>query len=268
MLHWQDTRVSTVLVMSMTQLVIGAALGFIVAEGVLLGVRHLVGWLRRGNVRERIRSLTPAPGPALVAGFIKYGAPLGASAALITLGVWAVSDFLSAKALHTDSTASAVDPQPVAPESQPQDSAPEAAKSAPAATGAPVAVAAATDAADPYADPDFKVHRRAHRAGGPVSLKETILQRSEAKARDELLLETQQHANRSQYDCEAADRADRYLKAGLDVWGFSAWQVKHFPPETYKGATLPQCKDVKDVKDVVETSSRPDLQSTLAQRNR
>ena len=260
---WQDTPANTVLLMSMTQLVIGAALGFIVAEGVLLGIRHLVGWLRRGNVRERIRGLIPAPGSATVAGFIKYGAPLGASAALITLGVWAVSDFLSAKSLHTDSTASTVDSQAAAPESPVQDAAPEASKPAPVTAAAPVAVAA-TDAADPYADPDFKVRHRQHHAGSPVSLKESFLQRSEAKARDELLLETQQHANRSQYDCEAADRADRYVKAGLDVWGFAAWQVKHFPPGAYKGATLQQCRELKDV---VEDSSRLDLQSTVARRN-
>jgi hypothetical protein len=251
--------------MSMTQLVIGAALGFIVAEGVLLGIRHAVGWLRRGNVRERIRALIPAPGSAIVSGFVKYGAPLGASAALITLGVWAVSDFLSAKSLHTDTTASTVESQAPAPapESQAQETAPEAVKPAPVTAAAPVAVAA-KESADPYADPDFKVHRRQHHAGGQASLKEAFLQRSEAKARDELLLETQQHANRSQYDCEAADRADRYVKAGLDVWGFAAWQVKHFPPATYKGATLEQCRDLKDV---VEDSSRLELQSTVAQRN-
>ena len=249
--------------MSMTQLVIGAALGFIVARGVLLGIGHLVGWLQRANVRERIRSLTPAPGPAIISGFIKYAAPVGASAALITLGVWAVSDFLNAKSIHSDATANIAEPQAAAPESQPPASTPEGSKPAPVPAAVPVAVAA-TAGPDPYADPDFKVHRRSHRAGSAVSLKETILQRSEAKARDELLLETQQHANRSQYDCEAADRAEKYVKAGLDVWGFEAWQVKHFPPEAYKGATLEQCRDLKDV---VEDSSRVDLRSTVAQRN-
>jgi hypothetical protein len=256
--------------MSMTQLVIGAALGFILAQGVLLGIRHLAGWLQRRNVRERIRTVlhVPVPGPAIIGGFIKYAAPVGASAALITLGVWAVSDFLNAKSVHTDATASVSDPQAPAPESQaPESQAPdstgEAAKPAPVHAAVPVAVVA-TEEPDPYADPDFRVHRRAHRAGSAVSLKETILQRSEAKARDELLLETQQHANRSQYDCEAAERAEKYVKAGLDVWGFAAWQVKHFPPDAYKGATLQQCKDLKDV---VEDSSRPDLRSTVAQRN-
>lgn len=253
--------------MSMTQLVIGAALGFIVAQGVLLGIRHLIGWVRLGNVRERLRALTPASGQAIIDGFIKYAAPLGISAALITLGVWAVSDFLNAKSVHTDVTASAVDPQAAAPESPARESlAQESSEEGPKPVSVPAATTvavAATSVHDPYADPDFKVHRP-HRARSALSLKETILERSEAKARDELLLETQQHANRSQYDCEAADRAERYLKAGLDVWGFAAWQVKHFPPEAYKGATLQQCKDVKDV---VADSSRVDLQSTVAQRN-
>lgn len=259
--------------MSMTQLVIGAALGFIVAQGVLLGIRHLVNWLRQGNVRERLRALTPASGQAIIDGFINHAAPLGATAALITLGVWAVSDYMHAKSVHTDVTASAVDPQAAAPEapaqessaqeSPAQDSTQVGTKSAAAPATIRVAVAA-TGVPDPYADPDFKVHRRPHRARNALSLKDTILERSEAKARDELLLETQQHANRSQYDCEAADRAEKYLKAGLDVWGFGAWQVKHFPPGAYKGATLQQCRDVKDV---VAESSRLDLQSTVAQRN-
>jgi hypothetical protein len=263
MLPWQDTRASTGSVMSMTQLVIGAALGFMVAQGALLGIRHLVGWVQQGNVRERIRALTPAHGQAIIDGFIKYAAPLGASAALITLGVWAVSDYLNAKSLHTDETASALDLQAAVPESPVPDSTQQGAKPAPVPAATPVAMAA-TDAPGPYADPNFRVRRRSHRAGSASSLKETILQRSEAKARDELLLETHQHANRSQYDCEAADRAEKYVKAGLDVWGFAAWQVKHFPPGVYKGATLQQCKDLKAV---VEDSSRLDLQSTVAQRN-
>jgi len=70
-----------------------------------------------------------------------------------------------------------------------------------------------------------------------------------------------QHASRSQYDCEAADRAGRYLKAGLDVWGFGAWQLKYFPTEGYKGATLIACKDIPNVVD----PSQLDLQSTVAQ---
>jgi hypothetical protein len=251
--------------MSMTQLVIGAALGFIVAEGAMLGIRRLVGWLQQGNVRERIRALTPAPGQAIIGGFIKYAAPLGASAALITLGVWAVSDFLHAKSVHTDETASAADHPPTATlESSVHESTQEERpKPAPVPAAIPVAVAA-TAGPDPYADADFRVRRRPHRGRSALSLKETILQRSEAKARDELLLETRQHANRSQYDCEAANRAEKYVKAGLDVWGFATWQVKHFPPEAYKGATLQQCKDLKDV---VAESVRLDLQSVVAQRN-
>ena len=62
---------------------------------------------------------------------------------------------------------------------------------------------------------------------------------------------------------EAADRAARYLKAGLDVWGFAAWQVKHFPMESYDGATLPQCQKIKDVL----APSRLDLSGAVAQGN-
>ena len=70
-----------------------------------------------------------------------------------------------------------------------------------------------------------------------------------------------QHQTRSQYDCEAADRAVKYLKAGLDVWGFAAWQVKHFPVEGYEGATLGECQNITDVVD----PSRFDLHGAIAQ---
>jgi hypothetical protein len=105
---------------------------------------------------------------------------------------------------------------------------------------------AAVAGIDPYADPDFKVR---HKPRKTLSLKETLLLKSEARARAELLRETQQHLHRSQYDCEAADRAARYVSAGLDVWGFAAWQMKYFPTNNYKGATLAQCRDVSNVID-------------------
>jgi hypothetical protein len=96
-----------------------------------------------------------------------------------------------------------------------------------------------------------------------LSLKETLLQRSEGRARADLLRETQQHLHRSQYDCEAADRASKYIKAGLDVWGFATWQIRYFPVDSYTGATLPQCKDIQNVVD----PSPSHLQSAVAQEN-
>jgi hypothetical protein len=113
---------------------------------------------------------------------------------------------------------------------------------------------------DPYSDPDFKVHRRPHRTGTPLSLKETLVQKSEAKARAELLQDTRLRVQRSQYDCETLDHVEKYLKADLDVWGFSAWQAKYYPTDAYKGATLPQCQDINDLID----HSGLDLQSTVA----
>ena len=71
----------------------------------------------------------------------------------------------------------------------------------------------------------------------------------------------QQRARRSQYDCEAAERATRYLKAGLDVWGFGPWQLKYFPMSGYKGATLAACKDIPNVLDPTQL----DLQAAVAQ---
>ena len=236
--------------MSMTQLVIGTALGFFVAQGVLYSIRHLIGWLQRSDARKRILRSTPSLGSTFIGAFIKYAAPVGAGAALITLGVWAVGDHYAAKSARSAATADIFRPS-AAPVSDPHGSVEELA-----------GPAVAADPLDPYTDSDFKVQRRPHRARRALSLKETLLQRSEAKARAELLTESRQHLHRSQYDCEAADRASKYLKADLDVWGFAAWQIRHFPMNGYKGATLPGCKDIKDV---VDHSSSVDLQSTVAQ---
>jgi len=246
--------------MSMAQLIIGAALGFIIAEGVLYGIRHLVLWLRRDETRRRFHALTASRESAFIAGFTRYGALVGASAAVITLGAWAVGDYLAAKSARSAVMANAFDPAIPVPASVLHDSAEDARGVDPAADVDSVQ-AAPPAGVDPYADPDFKVQHRVHRSGTSLSLKETLLERSEAKARVELLRETKQHLRRSQYDCEAADRAARYLKAGLDVWGFAAWQLKYFPADGYKGATLTECKDIKDVLD----PSAVDLQSSVAQ---
>jgi hypothetical protein len=253
----------TVPVMSMTQLIIGTALGFIVAQSGLYGIRHSLGWLQREELRTRLRALTPAPGHAVIAGFIRYAAPIGATVALITLGVWAVGDYLAARAARTTALAGSLDSTAAvtAPEGSTEEgTGASAAIGSAASANAEPAVAVQPESADPYADPDYRVQRRAHRPGAP-SLKETLLQRSEAKARAELLREMQQHARRSQYDCEAAEHAVRYLRAGLDVWGFGAWQLKYFPTAGYKGATLAACKDVPNVLD----PSQFDLHAAVAQ---
>jgi hypothetical protein len=243
----------------MTQLVIGTALGFMVGQGVLYGVRHFVGWLQRAELPMRMRALAP-PGRAIVGGLIKYAAPIGASAALVTLGAWAVGDYLAAKSARAAASATVSHSATAAPLADRHGSSDDAALAA-ASSDTPAAATAAADV-DPYSDPDFKVHHRPRRAGDPLSLKETIVLRSESRARADLLRETQQHLQRSQYDCEAADRADKYLKAGLDVWGFAAWQLKYFPLDNYRGATLAQCRDIKSV-----VAPALDLQSTVAQQN-
>jgi hypothetical protein len=240
----------------MTQLVFGAALGFIFGEGVLYSMKRFVGWLQRDEMHKRIRRLTPLRGSALIGGFNKYAGILGASAALITLGVWAVGDYLAARSTPSVAKANVFDPSTAVPISDPHGS-PDPVAGLTPATAVPV------DNVGPYTDSDFKVHRRPHRAGTALSLKETLVQRSEAKARADLLGEIQQHVHRSQYDCEAAERANKYLNAGLDVWGFATWQLKYFPMDSYKGATLPQCRDVENVVD----PSGLDLQSTVANEN-
>jgi hypothetical protein len=244
--------------MSMTQLVVGATLGFLIAQGVLHGMRQLIGWAQRDNVRARVRAFTPAPATALISGFIKYAGPVGASAALITFGVWGVSDYLAARSARAAALANFYEPTAADAPTDPRNASDVLAAAPVLEPAAPTASAAI----DPYRDPDFKVQRRPHRSGGEPSLKDSLLQRSESKARNELQLQMKQHAQRSQYDCEAAEHADKYLKSGLDVWGFSAWQDKYFPTAGYAGATSPQCKEIKNVLDPATL----DLHSTVAQK--
>jgi hypothetical protein len=262
--------------MSMTQLVICSAFGFIAAQGILFGLKQLVGWVRHDAVRKRILALLGTRSSGSLRDFCKYAALVGGSAALITFGVWATVDYLAAKSERGAALANALDPPPPLPAPDSRDSQddpaeePVAAPSVSAATSRPVApirMAAAQPkvsvpapaADDAYNDPDFKVHRASRHA---QSLKDKLLERSEAKARAELLSETQQHLRRSQYDCEAADRAGKYVKADLDVWGFATWQARHFPVDSYKGATLAQCKDIKNVIDPAAL----DLRTTVAQQ--
>jgi hypothetical protein len=243
--------------MSMSQLVIGAAVGYIVAHVVLFGTKYSMAWLRRDAVQMRLRALASVPGPMVAAGLIKYGAVIGASAALLALGAWAIGDYYAARSARSAVAASVTDPPAPAPASSPARTPEVAVQAAPRQT----LPAAADGTTDPFGDAAFKVQRPAHRAGAAVSLTEKLVRRSEGRARAELLAETKEHASRSQYDCEAADHAEKYLKADLDVWGFAAWQVKYFPVDSYKGATLAQCKDIKSVVDPAEL----DLRSTVAQ---
>src|SRR5690242_11160796 len=175
--------------MSMTQIVIGAALGCIAAQGGLYGIRHLVGWVQRDDIGARLRSITPAPGPALVAAFIKYAGPVGMGVALITLGVWAVSDYVTARSARVAALSGASDITAPAAAPAALDAPAHGSEVAQANLGAKdeAATAVADAQANPFVDPEFKVHRKAHRAGTALTLKETLLARSEAKARADLL---------------------------------------------------------------------------------
>jgi hypothetical protein len=229
----------------MTQLILGAALGSILGHGLLFGIGRLFASPRGEELRTRVQ-LPPLRVSVLIAGFIKYAGALGAGVALITLGVWAVEDYLGARAVRSVSTANIAEPSAPTSAVEAHDWA-EASPTLPPSSATITAAASSDSTVDPYNDSDFKVHRKPHRPGTPLSLKETLVQRSEAKARADLLREMQQRVSRSQYDCEAAEHADRYLKADLDVWGFSAWQLRYFPLGTYQGAMLPQCRDIETV---------------------
>lgn len=239
--------------MNMSQLIIGSALGCLLAQAVLYSGRSLLKHMQPPHASRLLRAV--APGPRIVSMFVRYAAPVAVAAALVTLGVWTLEDYLAAKSSRNAAVAATFDPA-AASAAQPRNAADDSAGHA----AAPEAASAdAGGSSDPYSDPDFKVQHRQHHAGA-ATLKDTLLQRSEAKASADLRREIQQHLQRSQYDCEAAEHADRYLKAGLDVWGFAAWQQRYFPVSSYKGATLEQCKDIKTL-----VPGSLDLQSTVAQ---
>lgn len=240
--------------MTMTQLILGCALGFMVAQGIVYGLKRLFG--RKKTVVAARPGVAKPARPSYLRTFIRYAAPVGACAAFLMLAAWTIGDYMAGRSAHTVNV-------------EPADTPAEAAVAdAQAATGtvaapdpAPAAVADAEPkapaAVDPYADADFKVK---HHARGALSLKEKIVQHAEQKADSELLRDTQAHAQRSQYDCETADHAQRYLKAGLDVWGFTTWQAKYFPVGSYQGATLEVCQEIKDLVD----PSRRNLQASVA----
>jgi hypothetical protein len=248
--------------MSMTQLIIASALGFIAAQGGLYGVKSFAGWLQRDGVRARIGGIIPSSAHGFIGGFIRYAAPVGASVALVTLGAWAVGDYLSARAARSALASGGLDAAAAAAVADGASPVDDTGAAAPAPATEASAASAPASTVDPYADEDYKVRHKKRHAGATANLEETLLQRSETKARTELLRDIQQHVARSQYDCEAAGRAEHYLKAGLDVWGFASWQAKYFPTDSYQGATQPQCHDIKNVIDPAALN----LQSTVAQQ--
>jgi len=246
--------------MSMIRLIIGTALGFFLAQGLAYALRRLLGWLDERGLLARARTIRAAAESTVLGALIRYAAPLGIGVALITLGVWAVNDYLAEKSARNAEAHLFDSSAPVPDQEQPAAHVPSAPLTHPPPPLEAVEETAPT-ALDPYADPEFKVQRKQHRAGAEPSLKETLLRQSEARARDALVRELKQHVDRSQYDCEAAERAGKYLKAGLDVWGFATWQVKHFPIDGYRGATLERCRGIKNV-----VASSVDLQSAVAQQ--
>jgi hypothetical protein len=247
--------------MSTTQLVIGTTVGFLAAHALLYGMKRLRG-RKSGDVqRSRGSTREPLPASALMRGFVRYAPSLALGAAHVTLGAWAVKDHLAARHAGNVPVAEALDASAAA---QLGDS-PAAADDLAILTQPGGSIPAAANAAasvDPYSDPDFRTPSHPHRARA-ANLKDALLRRSELKARADLLRDVRQQSTRSQYDCEAAARAERYLKANLDVWGFVAWEAKYFPVDGYKGATLPECRDIK----AVVEPSQLHAQSAVAQAN-
>ncbi len=241
----------------MTQTVIGAALGVLLAEGLLQGMK--IVWVRVR--RDSIRELFSPERLGLPDGFVRYAGAVGVAAAVVIFGVWRVADYLaarsaaaSARETEVEAAVAAALPEPRVSADKPAE--PDAASKAESSTGV------AAGAADPYSDSEFVVHRRVQR-GRAANLKDALLRQSEERAGADLLKQTEERGQRSQYDCEAAVHAARYLKAGLDVWGFASWQLKYFPMDAYKGATLPECKSIKYLID----PKRVNVKSAVADRS-
>src|SRR5258708_31187494 len=136
---WRENGAGTVTIMGLTKIGIGATLGCLAAEGVLYGLRHAARWLQNDDVLRhigRLRRLAPGRGSNLMAGFVRYAGVIGVSAALITLGVWAVGDYRTAKSAPT--TADAFGPAPT-PAADLADSAEHPAEPAPARSTSPAA---------------------------------------------------------------------------------------------------------------------------------
>jgi hypothetical protein len=74
-LAWQ-TMQRTVVVMSMTQLIVSAAPGFVITQSALYGIRYSFAWLQRKEVRPLIRAMIPSPSGPVGA---RASAPLRAS---------------------------------------------------------------------------------------------------------------------------------------------------------------------------------------------
>lgn len=246
----------------MSQLVIGSTLGFLLAQALVQALKLMFVSSRREELRQNLRTAFARRDSGLADGFVKYAGAVALVAALTVLGGWGLADYLEAKssaAATRDTEVAQAQPDPLPGAMRPDATAQEPG----AAVAAPVADRdyANTSAVDPYSDSEFSVRRRARRGSG--NLKDAFLQRSEEKARSDLLKETQEREQRSQYDCELAAHAARYVKAGLDVWGFTTWQAKYFPLEGYKGATLPECKGIRDVID----PKRINVKSAVANRS-
>lgn len=244
----------------MSQIVIGSTLGFLLAQCLLQGMRLMFVSERRAQLRQNLQTAFNVRESGLADGFVKYAGAVALVAALTVLGGWGLADYLEAKS----SAAATKDPElaQASADALPIP-APAEGHDPGAAVAEPVADTdyANESAVDPYSDSEFSVRRRAHR--GTANLKDAFLQRSEEKARSDLLRETQERAPRSQYDCEVAAHAARYIKAGLDVWGFTTWQAKYFPLEGYKGATIPECRGIRDVID----PKRINVKSAVANRS-
>ena len=138
--------------MSMMRLVIGAALGFILAQGVLYCLKRFVGWLQRAEVSQWAQRLRLAGGSGFAGGFAKYAGPVAAAVAVIALAAWTIEDYLRTRSAPSAAVAAAADAAAVAADAD--SVADEVAGLTPASTSE-AATAAQVTGVDPYGDASF-----------------------------------------------------------------------------------------------------------------
>src|SRR5580698_6350106 len=91
--------------MSMVQLIVGTALGVFLAQGVLYVLSQTLTAMRPAAARGRTVPGTATRGSGVVGGFVRHAALIATGLALVTLGVWAVRDYMATSAARSSTLA-------------------------------------------------------------------------------------------------------------------------------------------------------------------
>jgi len=167
--------------LSMTQLIFGAALGFLLGEGVLHGLKQSIGCSSATKCVNGLVSFVRARNRAHRRFHQVCGCNRG-DRALITLGVWGVGDYLAAKSVHRAMSANTSDGGRGGLLTGSAWLSERGYADRFAASGNS-ATAVRVDNVAPYADPAFKVQRRPQHAATSLSADSGAAVRSKSPGR-------------------------------------------------------------------------------------